>query len=76
LSKSCQKVAKKLPKSCQKVVKKVVKSCQKVPLVILCVTGSHLQNSNKVGGGQIVVPRPSASALLTGRWQKQIASAD
>jgi hypothetical protein len=58
LSKSCQKVVtklskscKKLPKSCHKVDKKIVKSCQKVPMVILCVTGSHLQNSTKVVGG-------------------------
>jgi hypothetical protein len=42
-------------------------------LVILCDTGSHLKEKiNKRGGwgGQIVVPRPSASALLTGRRQK------
>jgi hypothetical protein len=30
MSKSCQKVVKKLSKSCQKVVKKLSKSCQKV----------------------------------------------
>jgi hypothetical protein len=60
LSKRCQKVVKKL----QKVVKKLSKSCQKV------------QNSTNSGGGRgcvgggIVVPRPLASASLTGRRQK------
>jgi hypothetical protein len=43
-------------------------------LVILCDTGSHLKEKiNKRGGwvgGEIVVPRPSASASLTGRRQK------
>jgi hypothetical protein len=46
-----------------------------VPFIIghLCVTGSHeKKKSTKVVGvgGQIVVPRPLASALLTGRRQK------
>jgi hypothetical protein len=46
-------------------------------LVILSDTGSHLKEKiNKRGGwvgwgGQIVVPRPLASALLTGRRQKK-----
>jgi hypothetical protein len=63
LSKSC----KKLSKSCQKVVKKVVKklskSCKKLPKVIMGWVG-----------GEIVVPRPSASASLTGRRQKDVAT--
>jgi hypothetical protein len=79
LSKSCkklQKVVKKLTKSCQKSCQKVSQNCQKVSLVILCVMGSHLQNSTKVvgcGGGEIVVQRPSASASLTGQRQKYLS---
>jgi hypothetical protein len=40
----------------------------------LDATSSHLVKINKRGGwgGQIVVPRPSASASLTGRRQKEI----
>jgi hypothetical protein len=80
LLKSCQKVVKK-------VVKKLSKSCKKLTkrsamyhwyMVILCDTGSHFKEKiNKRGGwggwvgGQIVVPRPSASASLTGRRQKR-----
>jgi hypothetical protein len=46
-------------------------------VVILCETGSHLKEKINKGGGaggwgvQIVVPRPSASASLTGRRQKE-----
>jgi DNA anti-recombination protein RmuC len=66
LSKSCQKVAKsgqKVVKKLQKVVKKLTKNVKKV------------QNSTNSGGGwgvwgEIVFPRPSASALLTGQRQK------
>jgi hypothetical protein len=61
LSKSCQKVAKKLQKivkklskSCQKVVKKLQKvdkrSCH-VSLVILCDTGSHFKKKSTKGAG-------------------------
>jgi hypothetical protein len=57
----CRIVSKQLKKNCQKfvkVVKKLSKSCQKVTygnamhvsLIILCVMGSHLQNSTKVVG--------------------------
>jgi hypothetical protein len=59
LSKSCQKVVKKLSKSCQKVAK----SSQKV------VKKFKIQQT-VVGDGEIVVQRPSASAVLTGRRQK------
>jgi hypothetical protein len=75
-----KKVGKKeffLVKVVKKVVKKVFKKFQKVDnvsLVILCDTGSHLKEKINKGvgwvGGQIVVPRPSASASLTGQRQK------
>jgi hypothetical protein len=81
--KKLAKKKKKLSKSCQKVVKKLSKSCQKV---VPCIIGHFMchgkplkEKINKGGGwvggvgwvgGQIVVPRPSASALLTGRRQK------
>jgi hypothetical protein len=54
-------------------LKKVDKRYCHVSLVILCVTGSNLKEKiNKGGGwvwgvGEIVVPRPSALALLTVR---------
>jgi uncharacterized protein (UPF0303 family) len=66
--KKLQKVVKKLSKSCQKVVKKLQKSCQKV------VKKFKIQQTvvgGWGGGGEIVVPRPSASASLTGRRHKQ-----
>jgi hypothetical protein len=64
--KKLQKVVKKLSKSCQKVVKKIVQKCQKV---------QNSTNSDGWRGGQgIVVPRPSASASLTGRRQKGFLS--
>jgi hypothetical protein len=45
----------------KKLSKKLSKSCQKA------------QNSTNCGGvGEIVVPRPSASASLTGRRQKGV----
>jgi hypothetical protein len=82
LSKSCQKVVKKLSKSCKKMSKNGQKSCQKVAKSCQKVD-KKLSKSSKfkiqqrwwgVGGvwvgGEIVVPRPSASALLTGRRQK------
>jgi uncharacterized FlaG/YvyC family protein len=61
LSKSCQKSCQKVSESCQKVIKKlqkVAKSLQKVTygnamhvsLIIVCVMGSHLQNSTKAVG--------------------------
>jgi hypothetical protein len=62
--KRCQKIVKNCQKSDKKLTKKLSKSCQKV------------QNSTNRGGGwggwawEIVVPRPSASVLLTGRRQK------
>jgi hypothetical protein len=77
VAKNCQKVAKSCQKMVKKVVKKLTKSCQK--------SGQKLPKSSEfnkqwwgVGGlewgvwsgGEIVVPRPSASALLTGRRQK------
>jgi HSP90 family molecular chaperone len=76
LSKSCQKVVKKLSKncqkvakSCQKVVKKLTKSCQKSCQKV--VKKLKIQQTVVGGwGGEIVVPRPLASASLTGRRQK------
>jgi hypothetical protein len=60
VKKNGQKVDKKLTKSGQK-------SCQKV------------QNSTNSGGwvgGEKVVPRPLASASLTGRRQKEVVGSD
>jgi hypothetical protein len=70
VKKSCHKslknMVKKLSKSCQKVVKKLTKSCQKVQ------NSTNSGGGGVVWGGEIVVPRPSASALLTGRRQQQV----
>jgi hypothetical protein len=77
-SKSCQKVVKKLSKSCQKVAKscqkvdkKLTKSWQKVDKKLSKkLSKSSKFNKQGWGGGEIVVPRPLASASLTGRRQK------
>jgi hypothetical protein len=84
--KNCQKIVKKekkvfrkLSKSCQKVVKKVVKKLQKVDKGSAMYHWSFYvtreaikkKKSTQGVGGQIVVPRPSASASLTGRRQKR-----
>jgi hypothetical protein len=85
LSKSCQKVTKNCQKVVKNVVKKLSKklskSCQKVAKSSQKVDKklSKVQNSTNSGGcggvvwgwgWEILVPRPSASALLTGRRQK------
>jgi flagellar biosynthesis/type III secretory pathway protein FliH len=82
-SESCQKVvkklSKKLSKSCQKVVQKIVKKLQKVDKGSAMYHWSFYvtreaikkKKSTQGVGGQIVVPRPSASASLTGRRQKR-----
>jgi hypothetical protein len=59
-----KKLSKKLSKSCQNVVKKLSKSCQNVV--------KKLSKSFKKLS-KIVVPRPSASASLTGRRKKRVA---
>jgi hypothetical protein len=76
LSKSCHKVVKKMSQSCQKVVKKLLKSCPK-SFKKLSKSWQKVQNSTNSGGwvggvwgGEIVAPRPSASASLTGQRQK------
>jgi hypothetical protein len=67
-SKSCQKVVKKLSKSCQKMVKKLSKSC---------TFNKQWWGWEVCGvGGEIVVPRPSASASLTGQRQKVFSCVD
>jgi hypothetical protein len=71
LSKSWQKVGKKW----QEVVKKLTKSCQKVAKSWQKV-GKKFKIQQTVVGcvgcGEIVVPRPSASASLTGQRQKVV----
>jgi hypothetical protein len=72
----CQKVKKKSQKVGQKekkVVKKLSKNCNKLSKSCQKSSQKVVNKSTKgVGGwgGQIVVPRPSASASLTGRRQK------
>jgi hypothetical protein len=74
-----KKLSKKLLKSCQKVVKKFKKLTKGSAMYhwLFYVSREAIKRKfNKSGGwvgwvgGQIVVPRPSASASLTGRRQK------
>jgi hypothetical protein len=79
---NCQKVVKKLSKNGQKVAKSCKKSCQKLSKSIIGHFMCHgklfkrkIQQTVVGGGGgrvggEIVVPRPSASASLTGQRQK------
>jgi DNA anti-recombination protein RmuC len=74
LKKLSKNMAKKLSKSCQKVAKSGQKVVKKLQKVVKKLT-KNVQNSTNSGGGwgvwgEIVFPRPSASALLTGQRQK------
>jgi gamma-glutamylcysteine synthetase len=70
--KSCQKVVKKL----KKVEKKKSKSCQKVvkkfKIQQTVVGGGVCVGCRVVWYGEILVPRPLASASLTGQRQKTL----
>jgi CRISPR/Cas system CMR subunit Cmr6 (Cas7 group RAMP superfamily) len=69
MSKNCQKMVKKLSKSCRKAVKKllkVAKNCQHFFKKVV----KKFSKKGVWGVGGVVVPRPSASASLTGQRQQ------
>jgi hypothetical protein len=69
VAKSCQKVVKKLSKSCKKLTKGSAMYHWSFYVTREAIFKKNQQKGQVGGGGEIVVPRPSASALLTGRRQ-------